>query len=905
MPEPCGDSDLDSRNSVQCNSSTIVNDSQGRNSTAFDGIGVPAGEKIAVKFENKDFTASQLLDDAKRLAAVLSKTDLPVVILLPRGYWLYVSQLAVWLQGGFFVPVDTRNPVSRIEFLLQDSQTQTVLTDQANAARLVNASEEIAIIDVEQAIASQLNSSSIAPTKGLDRIDLSSLIPHQDNDFVYMIYTSGSTGRPKGVPIHWKAMDNQYQWFVKQFGVGPHDHCMQISSPGFDISIEEIWGSLQTGATLHVPSDTACESAEYFWQWVEENRITILDLPTALWQAILPALATHPLPEPIRLAIIGGEAVSPTDVELWFSAVDSNKVRLVDCYGPTETTITSTFCELKPSGKSTIGKPIDNMQCFLVDESGQKIQHPDQIGEIYLSGDCVAQGYWNRPDKTAEAFSNHPACDGHWAYRTGDLGHWDGNGDLVFCGRRDAQVKLRGYRIELGEIETAIREHPQVKNCVVKKIDLGSSQLVAFVCTEDAPDSTRDQDLSNELTRQIASGLPEYMIPSRFCFMQDFPLTSNNKIDHAQLEKRLEIPQSTTKPTWNSQLKNTIGEAWKVATGHYPENDDQPFVHAGGDSLGAISLITELRRTYTDLRIGSAVIGSQASLNSIAEYIESQAGQSEVSPDRPLITVLKQSNVQSKRWLLLFHPAGGSCMMYESLLTDKILNEFMVAMVESPYLTGPLPANLESQNEGDIDFITANYANAIKEASSNWSPATQIITAGYSLGGIMAYEVARLFQQSNLPVDTVINIDQPVPSLIANCSFLKRLVHWSYRLRQPVLAHRDLQKVRRNRMILDVAKKATENQDRFSEAEIRSMQLEDYYCAIESEYQPQRSDLSMELIRGGIFEAKHSLPDGYGWSGVVKSLTVHQAHGTHSTIIAKPNMRHVQRLFSKIVEPVV
>ena len=203
----------------------MVNDSHYKNSAAFNDAGVPAGEKLAVRFEGKDFTASQLLDDAKRLASVLSQTNLPVVILLPRGYWLYVSQLAVWLQGGFFVPIDTRNPISRIEFLLQDSQTQTVLTDQANAARLASASDQIEIIDVEQTIASQLDSGMVA-TKGLDRIDLSSLIPHQDNDFVYMIYTSGSTGRPKGVPIHWRAMDNQYQWFVKEFGIGPHDHCM-------------------------------------------------------------------------------------------------------------------------------------------------------------------------------------------------------------------------------------------------------------------------------------------------------------------------------------------------------------------------------------------------------------------------------------------------------------------------------------------------------------------------------------------------------------------------------------------------------------------------------------------------------------------------------------------------------
>ena len=197
MSKSYGDSDFDSKNSLHCSSSTKVNDSHSRDSTAIGGTRVPSGEKLAVRFQNQNFTASQLLDDAKRLAAVLSKTKLPVVILLPRGYGLYVSQLAVWLQGGFFVPIDTRNPISRIEFVLEDSQTQTVLTDQANAARLASASDQIKIIEVEQTIASQFNSGMVA-TKGLDRIDLSSLIPHQNNDFVYMIYTSGSTGRPKG-----------------------------------------------------------------------------------------------------------------------------------------------------------------------------------------------------------------------------------------------------------------------------------------------------------------------------------------------------------------------------------------------------------------------------------------------------------------------------------------------------------------------------------------------------------------------------------------------------------------------------------------------------------------------------------------------------------------------------------
>ena len=863
------------------------------------GSEVQPGKKAAVQFEGIDFTADQLLDDAKRLAAALAKTSKPVAILLPRGYPLYVSQLAVLLNGGFFVPIDTRDPIGRIEFVLQDSQTQIVLTDQTNVARLVGVNQQTDVIDVQPILDSPADSNAA----GLDRLDLANLIPHQDDDFIYMIYTSGSTGQPKGVPIHWRAMDNHYQWFIKEYGVGPQDRCMQISSPGFDISIEEIWGSLQIGAKLHVVDDQAYESAEYFWQWVDENKITILDFSTALWQALLPALVGRSMPESVRLAIIGGEAASPADVEIWFSVVDPDKVRLSNCYGPTETTITSTYCDLKPGGSVTIGKPIDNMNCVLVDEAGQKIQQPRTIGEIYISGDSVAKGYWNRPEKTAEAFSHFAACDGRWAYRTGDLAHWDDNGDLVFCGRCDDQVKLRGFRIELGEIETAIRLHPKVTNCVVKKLDLGSPQLVAFICTDQAPASGRDQSLSDEITRQLTSALPAYMIPSRFCFMEKFPITANGKLDHAHLAQQVETREPTSKPKWDSQLKNTVAEAWKAATGHYPENENQSFAQAGGDSLAAMSLITELRRTFTDLRIGIAAIGSQATLNSVSEYIQSetsQSNQSSDSTDSPLITVLKQSNTQSKHWMLLFHPIGGGCFLYEPILTDKILNEFMVVMVESPYLTGPMP--LENQN--DINSIAATYADAIAKASKQWTSANQIVTAGYSLGGLLAYEVGCVLRQRNLPVENVINIDQPIPSSIKPSSLAQRFGHWLYRLRQPVIAYRDQLRAQRNRTILNVAQ-GDENQNRFSEAEMRSMLLEDYYARIESGHQPQRSDLSMQLIRGGIFEAKHLLPEGYGWSGIVKSLDIYRAHGTHSTLFLEPNVRQVQRLFAQAVERVV
>jgi len=871
-----------------------------------------ASRKVAVRHNGVDYTVGQLLNDARRLAAVFPQEKSPVVTLLPRGYQLYVSQLAVLLQGGFFVPIDVRTPISRIDFLLKDSRTKIALTNAANATRLAELDNDVNVIDVKAILDIETDAESLVTSSDeLNRIDLAGLIPHQDDDYIYMIYTSGSTGQPKGVPIHWRAMDNHYQWFIKEYNVTAEDRCMQISSPGFDISIEEIWGSLRIGATLHVVNDADYESAEYFWKWVQDNKITILDFPTALWQSLLRVLVDSSMPESVRLAIIGGEAVSPADVELWFSAVDPKKVRLSNCYGPTETTITSTHCDLMPEGTATIGKPIDNMQCVLVDQAGQKVLQRGEIGEIFISGDSVGQGYWHRPEQTAAAFYNFEACDGRWSYRTGDLAYLDENGDLVFCGRRDGQIKLRGYRIEVGEIETTIRQQSNITNCVVKKMDLGNERLVAFVCSDRAPDSGHDQELADKLSQQLALDLPEYMIPSRYYFMQKFPLTPNGKIDHKHLEQ---LGQSLIQPrdparkqAWSSDLKSIVAEAWKTATGYYPETEYQSFAHAGGDSLGAMSLITDLQRSFADLNLGIAVIGASATLNSIAEYIEVQTRQTAGAEDSahwPPITVLQQSNVQSKSWLLLFHAAGGGCLMYEPLLTDIILDQFMVITVESPYLTGSMPdAVTDSQN--DLNTIAARYADAVVAAAANWSPALKIVTAGYSLGSLMAYEVGRLLRQRDLPVENVINIDQPVPTALRTCGFAQRLANWLYRLRQPLLAYRDQQRVKRNRMMLKVYEGTAENHHGFTQAEMQSMALEDYYCRVEANHHPQRSDLVMDLIHGGIFEAKFALSAGYGWTDIVSGLNLHKAHGTHSTMLLEPNARQVRRLFAQALERIV
>jgi len=369
-------------------------------------------------------------------AAGDSSRQSPVALLLSRGLNLCAAEFSVLHLKRFFLPIDPLNPIERIETLLNDSSADVVVVDETT-----------------KHLASKISCSSIVDLSGIsnDQCDLAAprnfddLIALQPDDLSYLIYTSGSTGRPKGVPVHWSALNNHNKWFIKEFNLSSDDRCTQLMSAGFDVSIQDIFPVLRSGASLYPVSKELLNDPFRFFKWIEANQLTVLSFPTALWHTLVPVLSKQPLPSSVRLVLIGGEPVNPQLVQQWFSSVDSSQVRLVNLYGPTEVTIASTFCELSQEKLSCIGKPIDNIQAYLLDKDDNVITRPDTVGEIVLSGAGVVNGYWNRPEQTARAFFQSPSFNVH-CYRTGDLASYNDQRELSYVGRKDNQIKLRGYR---------------------------------------------------------------------------------------------------------------------------------------------------------------------------------------------------------------------------------------------------------------------------------------------------------------------------------------------------------------------------------------------------------------------------------------------------------------------------
>jgi amino acid adenylation domain-containing protein len=299
----------------------------------------------------------------------------------------------------------------------------------------------------------------------------------------YVIYTSGSTGAPKGVMIEHRQLCHQVTALKNQYGLRANDRMLQFASFTFDVSVEEIFGALLSGAELVLRTDAWLAGAADFWTLCHEHKVSIVNLPTLFWRQLAQeeqaAISTC-----VRLIIIGGDAVGSAALAVWFRR-ESHRPPLANAYGPTETTVNATICQLTPEPHTwrSIGRPISNTRIYILDAHGE----PAPIGaagELYIGGAGVARGYLNRPELTAERFLADPFAEesGARMYRTGDLGRWLPGGTIEFLGRNDFQVKIRGFRIELGEIEARLAEHPGVREAVVlaREDGPGDKRLVAY-----------------------------------------------------------------------------------------------------------------------------------------------------------------------------------------------------------------------------------------------------------------------------------------------------------------------------------------------------------------------------------------------------------------------------------------
>lgn len=541
-------------------------------------IDVPPGpgrpERVLMTYAN-------VLAQADALAAELSTFTSPdsvVGILLPRNSpWLYIAQLAVLKAGGAFTCIDPVFPDVHMTAILKDGDVSVLLTERDGIARINASGVRVSnLIDV----AAPRASGAAPALRG-------HVSPPGPESLAYVIYTSGTTGAPKGVMIEHRSIVNLVASDLDDFGLTQTDRVGQGSSAAYDSSIEEIWLAFAAGATLVIMDDHTSRMGPDLVPWLRRERISVFCPPPTLLRTTGCADPESALPD-LKLLYVGGEALTEDLAELW-----GRGRRLVNGYGPTECTVTVVRGDVVSGRTVTIGRPVQGHSAWVVD-SQLNLVADGEPGELCISGVGLARGYRNQEEITREKFPLHPSLGR--IYRTGDLVRREPEGELVYLGRIDAQVKLRGYRVELEAIEACLVQCRGVREAACRVQGEGSTALlVAHIVTTgaDAPPNTA------AIKESLRETLPPYMVPVRFGLIEALPRSIGGKIDRKRLPEigpdLREQAREVVVPS--NELEATIVRAFASALRiDTPVSiQDDFFLDLGGDSLSAVGVICTLR----------------------------------------------------------------------------------------------------------------------------------------------------------------------------------------------------------------------------------------------------------------------------------------------------------------------
>jgi amino acid adenylation domain-containing protein len=558
-------------------------------------------DSIAVTAPGGSLTYRALDERANRFANLLrargAGAGALVGVCLGRGLDLLPALLGVLKTGAAYVPLDPGFPKERLQYMAEDAALHTVITEQRHAdlaglprARQLRVDDDAALLDA--APATPVPAPADAP----------------ENAPAYVIYTSGSTGKPKGVVLPQQAVCNFIASMQREPGLKAGDRLLAVTTLSFDIAVLELFVPLTTGATVVLAQREDAMDADALSQLITAERINVMQATPTTWHLLLDA--GWRAPAAFR-ALCGGEPLPPALAARLLAA----PVELWNMYGPTETTVWSTLARITDAAQRiTIGRPIANTQVWVVD--GRMNPCPVGVeGEICIGGTGVANGYFKRPELTADRFVDDPfsTTPGARLYRTGDLGRWGEDGQLHHLGRLDFQVKVRGYRIELGEIEARLEALPGVARTVVvaREDSPGDVRLVGYLVA--APGTTPDPAA---LRQALKAGLPDYMVPQHLVVLASMPLLPNGKIDRKGLPAPagaapvpVTVPVPAPRPA-TGDLVAQMASAMAEVLGVPSVGPDDHFFELGGHSLQAAKLAS---------RIG-ALVGTRPSLRTLFEH---------------------------------------------------------------------------------------------------------------------------------------------------------------------------------------------------------------------------------------------------------------------------------------------
>ena len=536
-------------------------------------------DAVSVIFAGRALTYRELDQRSNQLARHLQQLGVSpetlVGIAVERSIEMVVGLLAILKAGGAYVPMDPSYPALRIALMIEDSNAQVILTTERTKPCLGNPSCHVVSIDGDAPAIARMETNSVTSAA-------------TGQNLAYVMYTSGSTGKPKGVMVEHHNVVNFFAGMDRSIGSQP-GVWLAVTSISFDISVLELFWTLTRGFQVIIHGD---EGTQTIPDEIRTYDVSHLQSTPSLARmiAVTPdglAALGH-----LKKLFLGGEAL-PLSLIRQLRLVFQGE--MYNMYGPTETTIWSTTCPITGDVDTvSIGRPIANTQVYVLDSDLQPVS-PGGSGDLYISGDGVARGYWQRPELTAERFPDNPFQPGTLMYRTGDVVRFLPDGNLEYLGRSDFQVKLRGFRIEFGEIEAALENQPGVAQAAVLVVEFKpeDQRLVAYI----VPSSGTKLEIA-VLRIALASTLPEYMVPSVFVPLDALPLTPNGKIDRKALPNPVLLeskPGRAPEPP-QSDLEQMIASVWKDALGTHTVKLNDNFFDLGAHSLMVAEVHAQLQQ---------------------------------------------------------------------------------------------------------------------------------------------------------------------------------------------------------------------------------------------------------------------------------------------------------------------
>ena len=813
--------------------------------------------------------------------------EVPVAICLERSLEMVVALLGIMKAGGACVPLEPTHPKDRLGLMLQDAGARIVLTRRSGLGELPPHRAKVVLLDGDQELTRRHSKANLPRRATPDGL-------------AYVLYTSGSTGRPKGVLQTHRAAVNRFAWQTNLCPAGPEEVYCQKASLGFIDAAWEIFRPLLGGASTVVVADEVVQDPAAFVGALADNHITCLLLVPSLLQVLLndPDLQRR-LPQ-LRVWVSSGEAL-PGDLARRFAQVMPSS-RLLSLYGLTEAgdTIADDVASTAgtpraASSRSTIGMPIPNARVFVLDNHLQPL--PVGVpGELCFGGRGLARGYLGSPWLTAERFLPDPFSDepGARLHRTGDRARYLPDGSVELLGRVDDCLNLRGFRIEPGEIEATLRLHTAVREAAVATAteEGGGARLVAYVAF------SHGQALNGgELRRFLADRLPAYMVPSAFVAVATLPRLPNGKVDRQALPAlrhgRPELEATFVAP--RNQVERVLAEIWADVLEVEQVGVHDDFFELGGHSLLAAQVIV---RTHDALGVELPLrcLFETPTVAGLALHLGARHAVARLTGP-PVVRIQPHGG---RRPLLCIHPAGGSVLCYKDLARALGPDQPFYA-IEAPSL------ETAAKPYSRLEHMAADYLRALLELQGDGP----YMLAGWSLGGVVAFEMARQLQAKGRDIALLTLLDSRAPRPDSNAAdfddaallnlFLEdlgRLAGTNLRLDDVVASQAPTDQ------LLDLALERAWKNNALP-ASIGRPQLRRWLGVFNAnmravlDYHPPAYPGDLVLIRAGERPGSANQDQTMGWSILAASTEVHTTPGNHYTMMRWPNVQDLARLLRR------